>query len=142
MKPLLYLSRKEHFNAAHRLWNEHWSEEQNLAEFGACSNAHFHGHNFELIITVKGIPSDDTGCIMNLKILKQLIHQEIIDELDHKNLNLDVQWLSGKIPSIETLAVAIWDRMEKVLPQGAAMHKVQLWETHNNFVEYLGEKVA
>lgn len=139
MKPVLYLSRKEHFNAAHRLWNKDWSDEKNFEEFGICSNAHFHGHNFELIVTIKGSPDPETGCIINLKQLKAIIRKEIIDELDHKNLNLDVPWLSEVIPSIEMLAVAIWDRLNAALPNGAHMHKIQLWETHNNFVEYQGE---
>ena len=98
--PVLHLTRKEHFNAAHRLWNPNWSDEKNYEEFGICANPHFHGHNFDLYVTVKGSPSPDTGCIINLKELKDIIRKEITDEMDHKNLNLDVPWLSHCIPSI------------------------------------------
>lgn len=136
---ILHLTRKEHFNAAHRLWNNNWSEEKNFEEFGICSNPHFHGHNFDLHVTVKGSPDPDTGCIINLKILKKIIQKEIIEELDHKNMNLDVPWLSHCIPSIENVAVEIWKRLERALPEGVKLSKITLWETINNYVEYYGE---
>ncbi len=136
---ILHLTRKEHFNAAHRLWNNNWSEEKNFEEFGICSNPHFHGHNFDLHVTVKGSPDPDTGCIINLKILKKIIQKEIIEELDHKNMNMDVPWLSHCIPSIENVAVEIWNRLERALPEGVKLSKITLWETINNYVEYYGE---
>lgn len=136
---ILYLTRKEHFNAAHRLWNLKWSDEKNNEVFGKCANPNYHGHNFDLFVCVKGNPSPDTGCVMDLKVLKSIIRQEIIDELDHQNLNLDVPWLAGIMPSIETVAVAIWQRLAPKLPVGVSLHKITLWETQNNFVEYLGE---
>jgi len=137
--PILYLTRKEHFNAAHRLWNPNWSDERNLETFGKCANPHFHGHNFDLYVCVKGQPNPDTGCVMDLKILKVIIREEVIDHLDHQNLNLDVPWLAGTMPSIETVVVAIWQRLSQKLPDGVQLHKITLWETQNNFVEYYGE---
>lgn len=136
---ILHLTRKEHFNAAHRLWNPNWSEEKNYATFGICANPHFHGHNFDLYVTVKGTPNPETGCVIDLKILKVIIRKTVIDELDHKNLNLDVPWLSHCIPSIENIAIAAWDRIAVELPEGVQLHKITLWETINNFVEYYGE---
>jgi 6-pyruvoyltetrahydropterin/6-carboxytetrahydropterin synthase len=137
--PTLYLTRKEHFNAAHRLWNQTWSEEKNSEVFGKCANPNFHGHNFDLYVCVKGEPIPDTGCVIDLKILKVIIREEVIDHLDHQNLNLDVPWLKDTMPSIETVAVAIWQRLSPKLPVGVTLHKITLWETQNNFVEYFGE---
>lgn len=136
---VLHLTRKEHFNAAHRLWNPNWSEQRNFEEFGICSNPHFHGHNFDLHVTIKGTPDEGTGCVVNLKELKKIIQREIIEELDHKNLNLDVPWLSHCIPSIENVVVEIWKRLDSALPSHAKLFKVTLWETQNNYVEYFGE---
>lgn len=137
--PILYISRKEHFNAAHQLWNPTWSDEKNFEMFGKCANPHFHGHNFDLYVCVKGEPNPETGCVMDLKKLKVIILEEVIDHLDHKNLNLDVSWLSGKMPSIENISVAVWHRIAAKLPVGVQLHKITLWETQNNFVEYFGE---
>ena len=136
---ILHLTRKEHFNAAHRLYNPVWSEEKNNEVFGICANPHFHGHNFELFVTVKGVPDEGTGCVINLKELKIIIQKEIIDELDHKNLNIDVPWLSHCIPSIENVVVEIWKRLSAAIPAPAVLTKVTLWETINNYVEYYGE---
>lgn len=137
--PILYISRKEHFNAAHQLWNPNWSDEKNIEMFGKCANPHFHGHNFDLYVCVKGEPNPDTGCVMDLKKLKLIIREEVIDHLDHQNLNLDVPWLKGKMPSIENISVAVWKRISDKLPNGVQLHKITLWETQNNFVEYFGE---
>jgi 6-pyruvoyltetrahydropterin/6-carboxytetrahydropterin synthase len=137
--PLLYITRKEHFNAAHQLWNSNWTEEHNLAIFGKCANPHFHGHNFDLYVCVKGQPNPDPGCVMDLKKLKVIIREEVIDHLDHQNLNLDVPWLAGQMPSIENISVAVWHRITAKLPDGVQLHKITLWETQNNFVEYFGE---
>lgn len=138
-KPLLYITRKEHFNAAHKLYNPNWTVEQNDAVFGKCANANWHGHNFDLYVTVKGHPNPDTGFIMDLKQLKTLIHREVIEPLDHKNLNEDVPFLKGVLPSIENIAIAIWDRISSQLPDECKLHKILLYETEQNFVEYYGE---
>lgn len=137
--PLVYITRKEHFNAAHRLYNPTWTDEKNKEVFGICANANYHGHNFELHVTVKGQPDKDTACVMDLKKLKILIQQQIISELDHKNLNIDVPWLQNIMPSIENIIVAIWNRLEPHIQGNAQLHKIQLWETNNNYVEYFGE---
>jgi 6-pyruvoyltetrahydropterin/6-carboxytetrahydropterin synthase len=137
--PVLHLSRKEHFNAAHRLWNKNWTEARNYEEFGVCANPNYHGHNFDLHVTVKGTPDEDSGCIINLKLLKKIIQEDIIEELDHKNLNVDVPWLADCVPSIENVIVAIWKRLEAKLPEDVKLFKLTLWETVNNYVEYYGE---
>lgn len=140
--PLLYITRKEHFNAAHQLWNPKISDEDNFTLFGKCANPNFHGHNFDLYVCVKGQPDPETGLVMDLKKLKIIIREQVIDDLDHQNLNLDVPWLQGKMPSIENIAVAIWNRIAPHLPAGVALHKITLWETQNNFVEYFGDQVV
>jgi 6-pyruvoyltetrahydropterin/6-carboxytetrahydropterin synthase len=136
---LLYITRKEHFNAAHQLWDDRLSEEENFEMFGKCANPNFHGHNFDLYVCVKGEPNKNTGLVMDLKILKKIIREQVTSELDHQNLNLDVQWLVGKMPSIENISVAIWQRIVPHLPDGVSLHKITLWETRNNFVEFFGE---
>lgn len=138
--PLLYITRKEHFNAAHQLWNPKISDEDNFTLFGKCANPNFHGHNFDLYVCVKGQPDPDTGLVMDLKKLKVIIREQVIDDLDHQNMNIDVTWLKDKMPSIENIAVAIWNRIAPHLPEGVALHKITLWETQNNFVEYFGDQ--
>lgn len=135
---IVYLTRREHFNAAHKLYNPNWSEEQNNEVFGKCANKNWHGHNFELFVTVKGEPNPDTGFIMNAKDLSALIKAEICEKLDHKNLNVDVDFMQGKLTSTENLVVEIW----KILSQhikGCQLHCVKLCETENIYVEYFGE---
>ncbi len=137
---MIYLTRKEHFNAAHKLENPNWSEERNKEVFGKCCNKNWHGHNYDLYVTVKGKVNPDTGFIINLKDLSTLIRTEICDTLDHKNLNLDVDFLQGILPSTENVAVVIWQRLfDKVKELGATLHCIKLYETENNFVEYFGE---
>ncbi len=137
---MVYLTRKEHFNAAHKLANPNWSDEKNLEVFGKCSNKNWHGHNYDLYITVKGKPNPDTGFIINLKELSVLIRNEICMELDHKNLNTDVSFLKGILPSTENVAIAIWNILaSRIKDMGATLHCVKLYETENNFVEYFGE---
>jgi 6-pyruvoyltetrahydropterin/6-carboxytetrahydropterin synthase len=138
MPRLLFITRKEHFNAAHKLYNPAWSEEKNEAVFGKCANKNWHGHNFDLYVTVKGYPNEETGFVMDLKVLKQIIQEHAIDLLDHKNINTDVDFMEGKMASIENLATAIWDQIEPHLV-GCQLHCVRLWETHNNYVEYYGD---
>ncbi|MDP2388043.1 MAG: 6-carboxytetrahydropterin synthase [Bacteroidota bacterium] len=137
---MVYLTRKEHFNSAHKLANPNWSDEKNLEVFGKCSNKNWHGHNYDLYITVKGKPNPDTGFIINLKELSVLIRNEVCMELDHKNLNTDVPFLKGILPSTENVAIAIWDILApQIIEMGATLHCVKLYETENNFVEYFGE---
>lgn len=135
---ICYITRKEHFNAAHRLSVASWTEEQNEAVFGKCANKNWHGHNFTLFVTVKGTPDPDTGFIVNLKDLSYIIKEKLVDRLDHKNLNLDVDFLQGIMPSIENLAIAAWKQLEPHI-HGAQLHCIKIIETENNYVEYYGE---
>ncbi|MEY3917926.1 MAG: 6-pyruvoyltetrahydropterin synthase, partial [Bacteroidota bacterium] len=142
LKTMVYVIRKEHFNAAHRLFNPAWSEEKNHEVFGPCANNNWHGHNFELIVTVKGIPDTDTGFVYDLKQLGDLIKAEIIDKVDHKNLNLDVDFMLGKLASCEILVMEFWKILApkiKETSDTATLHKIHLIETNKNSVEYFGE---
>lgn len=139
---MVYVIRKEHFNAAHRLFNPSWSEEKNHEVFGLCANNNWHGHNFELIVTVKGKPNADTGFVFDLKQLGDIIKKEIIDKVDHKNLNLDVDFMEGKLASCEVLIMEFWKILApaiKAVSQTAELHKLHLIETNKNSVEYYGE---
>ncbi|MEI9921232.1 MAG: 6-carboxytetrahydropterin synthase [Bacteroidota bacterium] len=139
---MIYVSRKEHFNAAHKLYNPSWSKEKNVEVFGACANENWHGHNFEVIITVKGKPDPETGFVIDLKKLSTLIRDEVVEKLDHKNLNLDVDFLKDKLASCETLAVEIWKILApkiKGISQFGTLHCVRLYETPRNYVDYFGE---
>jgi 6-pyruvoyltetrahydropterin/6-carboxytetrahydropterin synthase len=136
-KKILYITRKEHFNAAHKLFNPEWSEEKNEEVFGRCANSNWHGHNFDLYVTVKGTPNPETGFVMDLKVLKNIINQHVIEVLDHRNINLDVPFMKGKMASIENIVVGIWDQLEPHM-DGCELHSIKLWETHNNYVEYFG----
>lgn len=138
---MVYISRKEHFNAAHRLFNPKWSKERNDEIFGPCANENWHGHNFELIVTVKGTPDINTGYVIDLKKLSKLIKTRIIEEVDHKNLNLDVEFLKDIIPSCENVIMKFWDILSpgvKEIAPNADLHKLKLYETPRNFVEYFG----
>jgi len=135
----IYITRREHFNAAHKLWNDSWSDEKNETVFGKCANTNWHGHNYNLFVTVKGIPGEDTGYVMDLKVLSDLLKEHVVDHLDHKNLNLDVPFLKGKMTSTENLAIAIWEQIEgPITEHGGELHAVKLFETENNYVEYYG----
>jgi 6-pyruvoyltetrahydropterin/6-carboxytetrahydropterin synthase len=139
---MVHVIRKEHFNAAHRLFNPAWSEEKNHEVFGLCANNNWHGHNFELIVTVKGKPHPETGFVYDLKILGDLIKAEIIDKVDHKNLNLDVDFMEGKLASCEILVMEFWKILApkiKATSTSASLHKIHLIETNKNSVEYFGE---
>lgn len=140
---IVYVSRQEHFNAAHKLYNPNWSEEKNAELFGPCANANWHGHNFDLIVTVKGEPNPDTGFVIDLKKLSILIRTEITDKVDHKNLNLDVDFMIGKMASTEILACEFWKILAPKIVQlsgGRGMlHCIKLYETPRNYVEYFGE---
>lgn len=133
---MVYITRREHFNAAHKLFCGHWSEDKNHEVFGKCANANWHGHNYDLWITVRGIPDVNTGFIINTQDLSQIIKREIVEKLDHKNLNLDVD-LGGIQPSSENLAIWIWNTLKPHIANGE-LHCVKLQETENIFVEYYG----
>jgi 6-pyruvoyltetrahydropterin/6-carboxytetrahydropterin synthase len=136
---MLFITRKEHFNAAHKLYNTQWSEEKNAKIFGKCSNPNWHGHNYNLYVTVKGNINPDTGFIINLKDLSTVIRVEICDKLDHKNLNLDVDFLQGIMTSTENVTIAIFNILAPKIKQlGAELHSIKLYETENNYVEYFG----
>lgn len=140
---MVYVCRKEHFNAAHRLYNPNWPPEQNLATFGPCANLNWHGHNFELIVTVKGKPNPETGFVIDLKLLSEIIKKHIIDQVDHKNLDLDVPFMQGQMTSCENLVMAFWkilqEQLARVAP-AAQLHCLELYETNKNFVKYYGEE--
>ncbi len=136
---MVYLTRVEHFNAAHKLFNPAWDKEKNEVVFGKCANENWHGHNYELQVTIKGKVSEDTGFLFDVKILSLLINEFVLEKLDHKNLNLDVDFLKGKMCSTENIAIAIWQQLSPRLPKEAQLHCVKLYETPRIFVEYYGE---
>ncbi len=136
---MVYLTRVEHFNAAHKLSNPNWSKEKNEEVFGVCANENWHGHNYELYITVKGIPNPETGFLYDVKKLSVLIKKLIIDELDHKNLNMDVPFMQGQLCSTENLAMAIWKQLAPHIPPEIQLHCIKLYETPRIYVEYFGD---
>ncbi|MCC6600881.1 MAG: 6-carboxytetrahydropterin synthase [Crocinitomicaceae bacterium] len=141
MPRLVYVTRRERFSAAHRLFNPVWDDAKNFETFGKCANPNWHGHNYDLFITVKGFPLPDTGFCIDLKYLSDLIEKKVISQLDHKNLNLDVDFMSGVMTSTENIAIAIWNQLaDTIASKGCALHCVKLWETENNMVEYFGEE--
>ena len=139
IKIMVYLTRVEHFNAAHKLYNPAWSREQNDAVFGRCANENWHGHNFELFVTVKGDPNPDTGFIVDAKMLGRIVKDSIIEKLDHRNLNLDVDFMRDKMCSIENLVIGIWNELKPLIPTGVELHCIKLVETPRIYVEYYGD---
>jgi 6-pyruvoyltetrahydropterin/6-carboxytetrahydropterin synthase len=136
---MVYITRKENFNAAHKLYKADWSEEKNLEVFGKCANPNWHGHNYQLFVTVKGDADPETGYVADLKKLSALIKSLVTDKLDHKNLNMDVDFMKGKMASTEVLAMAIWGQLEaSIAEMGVELHSVRVVETENNSVEYFG----
>ena len=135
---MVYLTRLEHFNAAHRLFNPDWTPEKNEEVFGKCANANWHGHNYELYVTVKGHPNPGTGFVFDVKRLSLLIREHLIERLDHRNLNVDVDFLQGKMCSTENLAIACWNELRPRLPEGVELHCIKLYETPRIYVEYFG----
>jgi 6-pyruvoyltetrahydropterin/6-carboxytetrahydropterin synthase len=135
--PRCRVTRRLHFNAAHRLYNPEFSEEWNRATFGKCANANFHGHNYELDVAVEGEIEPETGYVFDLTLLQKLTEERVIRHLDHKNLNVDVPWFEHLIPSAENIAVVCWRQLCPALPQGLTL-RVRLWETPRNYVEYDG----
>lgn len=135
---VVYVTRRVHFSAAHRLHNPVWSVEQNESIFGLCSNANWHGHNYELEVTVKGTPNPETGYVLDFKKLKKILETVIISKVDHKNLNLDVDFMQGEICSSENFAIKIWQQLEPHFEKDNLV-SIKLYETERNFVEYRGE---
>ena len=138
---MIYITRRENFNAAHKLYNPNWSEDKNTEVFGKCANPNWHGHNYNLYVTVKGKVNPDTAFIVNLKELSVIIRTVIIDKLDHKNLNLDVPFMKNIMPSTENVVIAIWKELAPHINiLNCKLHCIKLCETENNYVEYFGEE--
>ncbi len=136
---MLYLTRRETFNAGHRLFKPEWSDEENFRVYGKCSNPLWHGHNYVLYVTVKGQLNPETGFVVNLKTLSKIIKENVIEKIDHMNINTQVDFMKGRLASAENLATAIWEVLDphiKLL--GIELHCVKIVETENNYVEYYG----
>ncbi len=138
---MIYLTRRETFNAGHRLFKPEWSDEENLKFYGKCSNDQWHGHNYVLYVTVKGKMDHETGFLVNLKTLSKLINKNVVDRLDHMNINTQVGFMKDRIASTENLAISIWEELEHPVRQlGIELHCIKVVETENNFVEYYGKQ--
>lgn len=137
--PRVRVTRRLHFSAAHRIFRPDWSEEENARVFGDCSNPRWHGHNYEIDVTVEGEVDPETGYVMDLKALRDEVEARVLADVDHRNLNEQVPWLAGTIPTSENLVVAIWHRIADALPTGVKLARIVLWETPRNFVEYSGD---
>lgn len=136
---MIFLTRHEHFNAAHKLYNPSWTEEKNAEVFGKCANANWHGHNYDLIVTIKGEVDPDTGFLMDAKRLSAILQEYVCEKLDHRNLNMDVDFMKGKLASTENLAIGIWEQIVPHLPKNVKLHCVKLYETPRICVEYFGK---
>jgi 6-pyruvoyltetrahydropterin/6-carboxytetrahydropterin synthase len=135
----VFITRVVHFNAAHKLWNSNWSDEKNIEQFGKCANPNYHGHNYELHVTAKGKIDPDTGYAINASELKKVMMEKVVDIADHRNLNIDVPFMKGRLTSSENFAVAIWEQLKPSLDAlGTHLHKIKLIETNNIYVEYYG----
>jgi len=136
---MIYVTRRERFSAAHRMYREDWSDEENLRVFGKCSNPNWHGHDYVLYVTVKGEISEEIGYFMNINTLKEIIKEKIIDKVDHKNLNLEVPFMQGRIATSENLAISIWNELKPAIEkEGALLHCIKIGETENNTIKYYG----
>jgi len=136
---MVHITRRERFSAAHRLYREEWDDEKNLEIFGKCSYPNWHGHNYILYVTVKGQLNPETGFVVNIKRLSKIIKEKVISKIDHKNLNIDVDFMKGKLASTENLTIGIWEQIEPTINElGIELHCVKIEETENNFVEYFG----
>lgn len=137
---MIYITRRERFCAAHKLSRDDWSIEENEKVFGKCSNPNWHGHNYELFVTIKGNIDPKTGFVMDLRVLKEIINEVVIEKLDHRNLNLDVDFMKGKMASTEVIAFEIFNQLKPYISKyDAQLHSIKLYETENNFVEYFGD---
>ena len=136
---MIYITRRERFNAAHRLFKPDYTDDQNMELFGKCSNPNWHGHNYDLHVTIKGEVNPETGFLVNLSSLSSIIRKKVIDKLDHRNINLEVDFMHGKYASTEMLAISIWEQLEPdVKKLGALLHRIRVQESENNYVEYFG----
>ena len=136
---MIYLTRRERFSSAHRMYRQDWSDEENYRVYGKCSNPLWHGHNYTLYVTVKGNPEPSEGFVMNSVRLKEIIQEKIINKLDHRNMNLETDFMAGKIATTENLAIGIWDELKAdIEKEGAVLHCVKIEETENNIIEYFG----
>jgi 6-pyruvoyltetrahydropterin/6-carboxytetrahydropterin synthase len=135
---MVYITRIEHFNAAHKLFNPNWTKEKNEEVFGKCANENWHGHNFNLHVTIKGKPSEETGFVFDAKRLSTIVKEFVIEKLDHKNLNVEVDFLKGKICTIENLVMGIWEQLIPHMPEYVYLHSLKLYETEKIYVEYFG----
>lgn len=136
---MVFITRRERFSAAHKLFREEWDEAKNYEVFGKCSNPNWHGHNYELFVTVKGEINPETGFVADLKQVGKVMKDKVISQLDHKNINLDCEFMKGKMASTEVLAVEIWNQLvDEMKTLGCELHCVKLVETQNNFIEYFG----
>ncbi|CAN5567633.1 6-carboxytetrahydropterin synthase [soil metagenome] len=138
---MVYVTRKAHFSASHRLFNPTFTDEQNEATFDKCNNYFGHGHNYVIEVTVKGVPDPATGYVIDLKKLRDILDEAVIDKVDHKHLNFDVDFLRGVIPTVENLVILFWQQLENRLPSGD-LHSIRLFESEQNFCEYFGEPVS
>lgn len=138
---MIYISRKVEFCASHRLYNPEFSDDRNDATYGRCNNVNGHGHNYVLEVTLCGTIDPDTGMVMDLKALKTLLEKEILEKVDHKNLNVDVDFLSGIIPTAENIVASFWNLLEGRLPSNCRLFEMRLWESDNNLAFYRGEGV-
>ena len=136
---MVYVTRQEHFNAAHKLYNPSWSREKNEQVFGKCANENWHGHNYDLYVTIKGNPDPETGFLFDVKQLSTIIKEQVTEKLDHKNLNMDVEFMKGKMCSTENLAIGIWNVLKPFIPAGVELHCIKLYETPRIYIEYFGE---
>jgi 6-pyruvoyltetrahydropterin/6-carboxytetrahydropterin synthase len=137
--PQAYITRRERFNAAHRLFKPEYDDKKNMEIFGKCSNPNWHGHNYIMYVTVKGEVSPETGFVVNLKEVSKIIQKEVIEKVDHKNINIEVDFMQGRLASTENLAIGIWEVLEpKIRNIGAELHCIKILETENNYVEYFG----
>lgn len=137
LEGLVYVTRRAHFNAAHRLHNPDYDDAWNREQFGVCNNPHWHGHNYVLEVTVKGRPDPATGYVIDLSELKRIVHEAVVSKCDHRNLNEEVDFLRGILPSTENLVIAFWKEIEPRLTAGT-LHSVRLYETERNYAEHLG----
>ncbi len=136
---MVYLTRRERFCSAHRLFREEWDDTKNAEIFGKCSHPNWHGHNYVLYVTVKGELNPETGFVVNIKQLSKIIKEKVIDKIDHKNINIDVDFMQEKIASTENLAICIWEQLKPAITAlGIELHCIKIEETENNFVEYFG----
>lgn len=136
---MIYLTRRERFSSAHRMFRQDLSDEENMRVYGKCSNPLWHGHNYVLKVTVKGEPDTEVGYFMNATRLKEIINERVIVKLDHKNMNVETDFMAGKVATTENSAIAIWDELRAPLAaEGALLHCIRVEETENNFIEYYG----